>query len=100
MDLANFQGLNKKAMEHLKKINKMTSENIKKRKYEYDINSSIALAYMKNRFMKALLNLNITAKIFCLEIKKLMKQNLELIRPDRQFKHHCKYPNKRFPTNT
>ncbi len=76
------------------------SQEIKHRKYEYDINYSIALAYMKNRFIGALLNFDITPKKFCVEIKALMRQNLEPIRLGRQFQHKCKYPNKRFPTNT
>lgn len=75
------------------------SKKIKHRKYKYDINYSIALGYMKNRFMNALLDTNITPKKFCSEIKALMKNNLEPIRPGRQYEHKCKYPNKRFPTN-
>lgn len=86
------------ALESKKELDK--SQDIKHRKYEYDINYSIALAYMKNRFMGALLDSNITPKDFCLEIKVLMRKNLEPIRPGRQFAHKCKYPNKRFPTNT
>lgn len=76
------------------------SQKIKHRKFKYEINYSIALAYMKNRFIRALLNLDITPKNFCTEIKALMMKNLEAIRPGRQFKHKCKYPNKRFPINT
>lgn len=86
------------AMEAIKELGK--SKKIKYLKYKYEINYSIALAYMKNRFMSALLDPDITPKNFCLEIKALMRKNLEPIRPGRQFEHKRKYPNKRFPTNT
>jgi hypothetical protein len=76
------------------------SKKNKKRKYDYDINYSIALAYMKNRFMRALLDPKIKPTAFCSEIKSLMRRNLEPKRPGRQFKHECKYPRKRYPTNT
>lgn len=86
------------AIEAKKELDK--SKEIEHRKYEYNINYSIALAYMKNRFMRALLDPDIKPKKFCLEIKKLMKTNLEPIRPGRKFKHKRKYQKKRFPTNT
>lgn len=75
------------------------SRTIKHRKYDYDINYSIALAYVKNKFMGALLDLNTTPVEFCVEVKARMKGNLEPIRPGRQFERRCKYPNKRYPTN-
>jgi hypothetical protein len=84
------------ALESKKELDK--SQEIKQRKYKYEINYSISLAYMKNRFMCALLDLDITPKEFCSEIKALMRKNLEPIRPGRQFER--KYHNKRYPTNT
>lgn len=96
--ILNFNMTTVLALEAKKELDK--SKDIVHREYEYEINYSIALAYMKNRFMRALLDLNIQPKNFCLEIKKLMKKNLEPIRLGRTFKHKRKYPGKRFPTNT
>lgn len=76
------------------------SGSIKNRNHEYKINYSIALAYVKNRLISALLNRNQIPKIFCLEIKALMKKNLEPIRPGRKFEHKRRHTNKRYPTNT
>lgn len=76
------------------------SGEVKHRKYKYEINYSIALSYMKNKFMSALLNISTNPNDFCFEVKTLMKKNLEPIRFGRSFPHKRKHKGKRFPTNT
>jgi hypothetical protein len=95
--ILNFNMTTVLALEAKKELDK--SKDVEHRKYEYEINYSIALAYMKNRFMRALFDPDIKPKKFCLEIKALMKKNLEPKRPGRKFEHKRKYHGKRFPTN-
>lgn len=95
--ILNFNMTTVLALEAKKELDK--SKDIEHREYEYEINYSIALAYMKNRFMRALFKPDIKPKNFCLEIKALMKKNLEPKRPGRKFEHKRKYHRKRFPTN-
>jgi hypothetical protein len=81
------------------KVNKKRKEEKSTKPTIYQINSSIALAYVKKRLLKALLYTNIPPKNFCDEVKELMKKNLEAVRPGRKYERKPKHPSKRFPTN-
>lgn len=95
--ILNFNMTTVLAVESKKELDK--EETIKHRKYEYNINYSIAFAFIKNRLMNALLNLNTNPKSFCAEVKALMIKNLEPVRPGRKFEHKRRHPSKRYPTN-
>jgi hypothetical protein len=64
------------------------------------INRSIAHARMKNRFIKALFDPDADMDFFCKNMKKIMKKNLEPIRPGRKFARQRKYPGKKFHKNS
>lgn len=96
--ILNFNMTTVLALESKKELDK--KEKIKHRKYEYEINYSIAFGFMKNRLMSALLNLDTNPKIFCTEVKALMNKNLEPVRSGRKFEHQRRHLSKRYPTNT
>lgn len=64
------------------------------------INRSIAHTRMKNRFIQALFDPDVDVNFFCTKMKKMMKKNLEPIRPGRKFPRKRRYPGKKFHKNS
>jgi hypothetical protein len=55
-------------------------------KYNYKINKRIAIATMKDRLMKGLLDRKSDMEVLCNDLKAEIKKNLCPVRPDRKFK--------------
>lgn len=83
----------------IKSILKLERNN-KEFKGKRTINRSIAYARMKNRFIQALFDPDVEINQFCKNMKKLMKNNLEPIRPGRKFPRKRKYRGKKFHKNS
>lgn len=56
-------------------------------KYEYKINKNISISILKDKIVEALLDPERDLKIFCEQMKKVMKKSTIPIRPERKFPH-------------